>query len=418
MNKAASSKIEAEIVIESIGHKGDGVGFHHGRPVFVPLTVPGDRVRIRIEGERGEALEILQPGADRAKPSCRHFGDCGGCALQHVVPASYAPWKRAQVVNALSQRGLSGVAVDDAVILSPRVRRRVVLKGLRTANGAVLGFNRRAAHQLVDIAECVIASPAIEAMIAPLRGVLAELLTPRAWVKIALTDSDSGIDCAFEGEAKLNLDGLQTLAAFAESRDLARVSWNGDPVAVRRTPIVLFDGVAVALPSKSFLQASCVADHELTSQITTRLGDATRIADLFAGLGTFSIPLARRARVSAFDSDAESIAALQSAARVNALPIETERRDLFRKPLNEKELAPFDVVVFDPPRAGALEQCEMLANSNVKRIIAVSCNPASFARDARVLVDGGYRLESVTPVDQFLWSDHIELVAAFTRSTV
>lgn len=407
--------IEAEITIDSVGHKGDGVAMHAGRAVFVPLTAPGDRVRVRLEGERGELLEILAPSADRAPPPCRHFGACGGCALQHLAPSFYGEWKHAQVFNALAQRGFHDVAVEPAVVLPPRVRRRIVLKALRTATRVVLGFNRRVSHQLVDIAECVIASPALEAMFAPLRAVLASILRPKEWTKIALTESEAGLDCAFESETKLKLEALQTLARFAEEHDLARISWNGDPFAERRAPFITFEGVPVSLPPKHFLQASRAADHVLTERVLAGAGEARRIVDLFCGLGTFSIPLARRARVQAFDGDAAAIAALQTAARARTLPLEAERRDLFRRPLSAKELAAFDAAVFDPPRAGAREQCEAMAQSSIARIVAVSCSPASFARDARILVDGGFRLERVTPVDQFLWSPHVELTAVFSR---
>lgn len=405
----------AEVTIDSVGHKGDGVAAHEGRALYVPFTVAGDRARAKIDGDQGLVLDIVAPGADRAAPHCRHFGECGGCVLQHMAPPAYAAWKRAQVVNALAQRGLGGITVDEAVILPPHSRRRVVLKALRTGQGVVLGFNRRASHQLIDIGECVIASPAIEALIEPLRFVFSETLHPKEWAKIAVTETDSGLDCACESETQLKLPALERLVAFAERYDLARIAWNGDPVAARRAPFIAFDGIAVTLPPKHFLQASRAADQILTDRVRNFIGTPRRVADLFCGLGTFSIPLSRTARVKGFDSEEASLSALQSARRANNLPIETERRDLFRRPLSAKECNAFDAVVFDPPRAGALEQCQALAESDVQRIVAVSCNPASFARDARVLIDGGYRLERVTPVDQFLWSAHVELVALFSR---
>jgi 23S rRNA (uracil1939-C5)-methyltransferase len=413
---APKDRATLDVTIESIGHKGDGVAVHEGRALYVPFTVAGDRARVRIEGERGELQALLKAGTDRAEPPCVHFGDCGGCALQHVSPPAYAEWKRTQVVTALAQRGFGDMPVEPCIVLPPRVRRRLVAKALRTSQTVVLGFNRRATHQLIDVRECVIASPNLVRMFPELRDVLSNILPVKAWAKIALTESDAGVDCAFESETKLALPGLQALADFAEAQDLARVSWNGDPVAERRAPFVTFADSAVKLPPKSFLQASRAADEALTRLVLESIDEPRHVADLFCGLGTFALPLATGGRrVHAYDSDAASIASLQSAARANGLSLEAAARDLFRRPLSEKELNGFDAVVFDPPRAGAIEQAQALAASGVPRVVAVSCSPASFARDARVLVDGGYRLMRVTPVDQFLWSAHVELVAAFSR---
>jgi 23S rRNA (uracil1939-C5)-methyltransferase len=411
----------ALVSIAAVGHKGDGIADIDGRTIYVPLTLAGDRARVEIEGERARLVELLAPGPERIAAACRHFGACGGCALQHMALPAYAAWKRELVVQALAQRGFDGAPIAPTLVLPPHVRRRVVLKAVKTQAKVVVGFNRRAAHEVIDIDECAIARPAIVEHLPCLRAALECVLPPKAFAKIALCETDAGLDCAVEGEGRPSLAALQALADYAARADLARVSWNGDPIATRRAPFVTFAGVTVALPAKYFLQASREAEEALTALVRESLvrearGPIGRVADLFAGLGTFSIPLAAHARVHAYDGEATAMTALAQAARANGLPILAERRDLFRRPLSGDELSGFDAVVLDPPRAGAEAQCAALAASaRVPRVVIVSCSPASFARDARLLVEGGYRLETVTPVDQFRWSAHVELVASFSR---
>jgi 23S rRNA (uracil1939-C5)-methyltransferase len=398
-----------------IGHKGDG---ETAEGVYVPFTVPGDRVKVEVEGDRGRIVEIVEPGPTRAKPVCRHFVICGGCALQHVEPAAYRAWKREQVVHALAQRGITNIDIAPLVAFAPRTRRRAVFTAKLVEGAVFIGFQERGSHHIVDMAECHVLQPDLFALVAKLRAALADILPEHARAEIDVTRADNGIDMSM-GVGRMTLDGaLRTkLAALAASLGLVRLSVNGELVAQSAPPVIRWAGAEVTPPPGAFLQAVPEAEAALQSLVTEAVGKAKRVADLFAGCGAFTFPLARQAAVAAYDSEAAAIEALAAARGAPGLkPITAERRDLFRRPLLKHELDAFDAVVIDPPRAGAKAQCEQLAVSKVKTIAAVSCSPTTFARDARTLIDGGYGLKSVTPVDQFLWSPHIELVAVFERS--
>lgn len=416
---APSAPREAEVLIERIGHDGDGVADLAGKPVFVPFTVPGDRVRVALDGARGQVLVRIEDGPERADPRCRHFSVCGGCQLQHLSGPAYATWKRAEVENALAQRGIADAPITALVPLPPGTRRRAALSFERTKAGAVLGFHKARRRDLVDVEDCPVLLPAIVARLEDLRLWLAEIFTPGTQGMLALLETEGGLDAALslarepEDARRLSL----ALAEGARKLDLARVALRGEVIVERRPPVLYVAGVPLVPPPGAFLQASAEAERVLTGFVTEGVGAARRVADLFAGLGTFSLALAQRAAVHAVDANAELIAALSKAARhaQGLKPVTVETRDLFRAPLDRETLSRFEAVVFDPPRAGARMQCEMLAASTVERVVAVSCNPATFARDARVLLDGGFRLDWVKPVDQFLWSAEIELVAQFSR---
>ncbi len=394
------------IDINSLGQHGDGVGLVDGKKVFVPFTLPGERVEALVEGERGTLAEVLEPSPDRIEPFCRYFGTCGGCSLQHVGPAPYAAFKRELVQNALEHANVAAVATPmrDARGLG---RRRATLHVRR--NGA--GYMRAKSHDVLDIDLCPILVPGLQKA-APRT---ARTLYPIAGdCDVAITLTDTGLDLAVRSDRKLR---PAQLASFAEAHQLARLTFNGDPVLMARTPAVKMARAMVELPPASFLQATRAAEEMLGDLVLEGIGAAKSVADLFCGVGPFALRLAEKARVYAADSDRPAIAALQKA--VNHLqglkPVTVQVRDLFRDPLAPVELAPHDAVVFDPPRAGAEGQCRELARSKVKTVIAVSCDPKTFARDAAILIGGGYRLESVTPVDQFSWSTHVEVVGVFRR---
>ena len=419
----------AELTIDEIGARGDGVASFEGTRVFVPLTVPGDRVRVRLgegkgDGVRGDVLEVLEPGPGRGDPACGHFGTCGGCTLQHMDDASYAAWKVGLVRAALARVRLDGVPFEPLARTAAGGRRRARLAALRRGKKVWLGFNERLSHRLVDLAACPVLVPRLEALLPPLRAVLAEALPDGAGCDAVLADLEGGIDLLLVGPKALDRAARERLVAFAEAAGVARLSWQADdrspaePLAHRSPVVARFAGVAVVPPPGAFLQASAAGEAALVAAVLETVGDSAgtggRVADLFAGLGTFSIPLAQRSSVHAVEGDAPALAAL--ARTVHGLRLTTERRNLFEDPLTPKELARFDAVVFDPPRAGAAEQARALAGSKVPLVVAVSCNPASFARDARTLVDGGYAFRRVYPVDQFLWSAHVEVVGVFARS--
>ena len=414
---------EIVLTIESVGVRGDGVAHDDGKPVYVPFSAPGDRVRVRLSNDkgerRGEIVEMLATGG-RAKPICAHFGACGGCALQHLTDEAYAAAKLGWLRGALAQHGFADVEIAPLRRLAPGTRRRARL-ALARGTGVVAGFHGRMSHAIVDMRECHVLHPALFALVEPLRRLAAVLLPKKGTAAASLTLGDAGVDVLLELPKVPGLDALEALARFAAAHDLARLSWQAGkvlaPVAQRRPVRAVFAGVAVDLPPDAFLQASVEADAVLGALVLDAVGTLRRVADFYSGVGTFTFALASRAPVHAVEGDAEAAKALgHAAARANlGGRVTVERRDLARRPVSGEDLARFDAVVFDPPRTGAAAQSRELAASPVPRVVAVSCNPATFARDARILVDGGYTLAHVTPVDSFIWSPHLELVARFER---
>ncbi len=425
MSKAAAP--EAELVIDSIGVRGDGVARHEGRPVYVPFTAPGDRVRVRLGARHGEGsaatlVELLAPG-ERATPVCRHFGACGGCALQHLAGPAYVAAKERQIAEALRQHALAAAEIAPLLRLAPGTRRRARFALEHPCAGPPLvGFHARASHRVVDMRECAVLDPKLLALVETLRQAVPRFLPRGSTGAATATLGDSGIDLLLDLPAAPALAALEDLASFAAAQDLARLLWRAPgveepvPAAIRRKPRIVFAGVPVDLPPDAFLQASIAAEAALVEEVLAGIGAASPVADLYAGLGTFSLALAARAAVHAVEGSRAAAAALSAAgARAGLARLTVECRDLEARPLAPEELARYDAVVFDPPRAGARAQSAALARSRVPRIVAVSCSPASFARDARLLVDGGYRLARVQPIDQFVWSPHVELVARFER---
>jgi 23S rRNA (uracil1939-C5)-methyltransferase len=397
-------KAEETVEIVKLGHAGDGVT-EDG--LFVPYTLPGDVVRIAREGARARLRNVITPGAWRVPPPCPHFGRCGGCALQHVAREPYLQWKRDLVVTALKQRAFSDVAVEDIHAVSPGTRRRANFKAQASRAGVLVGFYEAASRNLIDLSECPILVPQLARLMAPLRTHLAGLMRPNETAELLATLTDSGIDLALKLKRRRAADLLTALSELALSLKLARLSWNGEDVAMAAAPVIKIGRFQVTLPPDAFLQPTKEGERSAAK--------ARRVADLFSGCGTFALALAGEHAVHAVDSVAPQIEALSAAAKQGQAKLSSEVRDLFRRPLLAAELSRFDAVVLDPPRPGAAEQARALAQSEVARILYVSCNAASFARDARILADGGYRLECVRPLDQFLWSPHVELFAEFSR---
>ena len=411
-----------EITIRRLGAGGDGIGRGaDGTPVYVPGALPGERWRVRLGRRRGRgvvavAATMLSASADRVTPPCPHFESCGGCAAQHLAPAAYAAWKRGLVVEALSRRGLGRAPVAELVRIPPATRRRARLAAERRRGKPVLGFHRRHRREVVDIATCGVLAPALAAALEPLRDACDALLGEGERLGLQLLASDSGLDVVIHGERDPSLAEREQLAALAAEADFARLTWACDDdrqaIAWRRPVQIDFAGIVVQPPPGGFLQASREGEAAIRAAVTSAVAGAARIADLFCGCGTLALPLARARAVHAIDSDADAVAALRAAAPPR---LTSAVRDLFSAPLAGDELGGFNAVIFDPPHAGAGAQAAALAASPVPVVVAVSCNPASFARDARLLADGGYAIESVTPIDQFPWSGEIELVAVFRR---
>lgn len=399
--------------ITALGAQGDGIAVVDGARLYVPFALPGERVR-RPEGE-GLPDIVSAPSPDRVAPVCRHFGVCGGCAAQHMSDALYAAWKRDQVVAAFAQRGLEP-DIAPLVRVAPGTRRRAVLTAKVRDGRALLGFHRQRSHDLVDVQECPVLLPAIVDKLPALRALCAGL--PQGEARVTVLATRAGLDVAIEGVRAPAGAAMARLVSLALEGGVARLTLAGAPLVERAVPTLPVGGVETAVPPGVFVQAVAEAERALVQRVVDATEGARRVADLFCGVGTFALPLAAGARVLAVDSHAPAIAALRAAAqrRQGLKPIETKVRDLFREPLSSLELKAFDAVVFDPPRAGAVAQARQLAQSSVKTLVAVSCDAGTLARDVRLLVDGGYAIESVTPIDQFLYAPHVEIVAVLRRT--
>jgi 23S rRNA (uracil1939-C5)-methyltransferase len=349
---------------------------------------------------------------------CQHFGLCGGCSYQELPADAYRELKRGMVVDALAQAGLANTAVSDPIEVPPNTRRRAVFKIAKRAGAVQVGFHAAQSHAIVDMRECLVLTPKLFALTAHLREIMGTVLSDGDNSEVHATDTDTGIDMAIRWPRKQKPETTLQFARWAQGKGIARVTANGDIITEQATPSVRFGKAKVALPLESFLQPTREGEAALLAKVREALGNAKSIADFFAGCGTFSLPLAENAKIHAVEQDKPALAALAEAARntQGLKPVTTEARDLFKIPVSGDELKPFDAALLDPPRAGAQAQVAALAVSKIKRIAYVSCNAASFARDARVLADAGFKMSAVTPVDQFLWSSHIELVAGFRRS--
>jgi len=348
---------------------------------------------------------------------CIHFGACGGCSLQDLTPADYRAGKRQTVVDALARAGLGDVTVEEAVMAPLRSRRRAVFKFGRKAGAVEIGFHAAKSHAIVDMRECLVLREGLLGLAAILRAALLPVLNEGEKGEVHVSETATGFDLAFRWNRKLTPALTAELARTLSRPDIARIIFNGETVLEQRRPMVELAGIAVTPPPHGFLQATVEGETALQQKVLGLAKGAKTIADLFAGLGTFSLPLARAAKVHAVEEDGAALQALAAAARAakGLKPITTEKRDLFKRPLAPRELAPFDTVVLDPPRAGAEAQVRQLAASSVASIAYVSCDAGSFARDAAILAAAGFAPGPVTPIDQFLFSSHIELVAGFSR---
>ncbi len=409
-----------ELTVSRLGAQGDGLA-RDG--VFVSGALPGERVRASVVGERAETLEVLEPSPDRVAAPCPHFGACGGCLLQHWAPAPYLAWKAELVREALARERIE-TQILPPWAAAPGSRRRLALHARRGSQGAaVLGFKARRSWDLVPIEVCAVADPRLVAAFPALRRLAAGLFeAPKSAPILHVTLTETGLDVDISGVERragaLSADARMRLGASAAEDDIARVTLDGEVLYLSRHPMVRVGPAMVELPPGGFLQAVAEAEDVMGAFVAEALAGAASIADLYCGVGAFALRLAAQAPVLAADVSAGAVRALAAAQGTapGLKPITTEARDLARRPLLAHDLRKIEAAVIDPPRAGAPEQHRELAASKVSRIAGVSCNPATFARDARVLIDAGFTLERVLPVDQFLWSPHIELVGVFTRS--
>lgn len=418
---------QAELTVEGLGGRGDGLSSFDGRPVFLPGALPGERVLARLTspkagGFRGEILELIEPSPDRVEAECPHFGSCGGCSLQHLSADAYRQWKGGLAVEALARRGVEAASVSPLQSVPARSRRRATLAARRQGQKVLLGFREQLSHRIVDIQSCMILRPALFDLLAPLRSLLADILPQDMQIDLHLLESETGCDVLMRAPFAMGLREREALATFAREQDLAQLSWEQEdwpePVALRRQPIITFGKVAVQPWPGAFLQATAEGEALLRQAVFDFLPDgATKVADLFSGCGAFTFSLAEKVSVRAVEGEEAAVATLDAAARRSGLSggVSAVCRDLARDPLRPDELEQFDAVVLDPPRTGAPEQCAQIAKSQVNAVIMLSCNSSTFSRDIKILVDGGFKLMEVRPIDQFLWTGHLEIAASLRR---
>ena len=408
-------------MIDHVGHHGDGVAIAGSGNIYVPFALAGETIEAGpVPGhhpDRRRLLKVETASAERITPFCPHFGVCGGCAIQHWDAAAYSAWKRDLVVATLAQAGIDG-DVASLVDAHGAGRRRITLHArMGTHEVLKVGYAASGSHDIIPIDRCPILDPHLNGAIEVAWALAEPLISIGKPLDIQVTATDSGLDVDVRGSGPLSTALITQLSRIAEQHRLARLTRHGELVLMRTPPVVAMWTANVALPPGSFLQATVAGEEMLAALVAEHCKRARQIADLFCGVGPFALRLAAKAKVNAFDNDAGAVTALQKAATSTSglKPVRAEPRDLYRRPLMPQELRDYDTVVFDPPRQGAQAQATQLAASKVPTVVAVSCNVSTFARDAKILIDGGYRIEGVTPVDQFRHTPHVELVARFRR---
>jgi 23S rRNA (uracil1939-C5)-methyltransferase len=399
--------------IRRLGHHGDGIA---DGPVYVPRALPGEEVEGTVTGDRLGDVRIVTPSPQRVRPPCAHYRACGGCALQHASDGFVADWKAGVVRAALAAQGLPA-PIRTVHTSPPRSRRRATLAGRRTKGGALVGFHARASDSLVTVTDCHLLHPLLARVLPVVHALTATGAARSTEVAFALTATETGVDIAATGGKPADAALTTALVAVAGQPGVARLTWNGEVLALFTPPVLRVGGVAVTPPPGAFLQATAEGEAALVAAVAEAVTDASPVVDLFAGLGTFTLPLARRQPVHAVEGEAALTRALGVAIRAEQglKPVTVETRDLFRNPLTPEDLTAFRAAVIDPPRAGAEAQTRALAASRVGTVAMVSCNPVTFARDARILTDAGFSIDWIDIVDQFRWSPHVELAARLTR---
>jgi 23S rRNA (uracil1939-C5)-methyltransferase len=422
LNSSSTRAVVERLVIDRVGHRGDGVAFADGQTVYVPYALAGETVEVDAvpdHPDRRRLLQVERASPQRVTPFCRHFAVCGGCAIQHWEAERYRAWKRDIVVETLAQAKLD-CEVAPLIDAHGLGRRRITLHArIGTHNVLKVGFAAANSHDIIPVDRCPILAPGLSGALDAGRAIAEPLISIGKPLDIQIAATDNGLDVDVRGSGPLPAATIAMLSRVAGQHRLARLTRHGELVLMRAPPTIAIGAAQLTLPPGSFLQATAAGEEALAALVSGHCQRARHIADLFCGVGPFALRLAARSRISAFDNDAGAVAALQKAAAAASTsglkPIKAEARDLFRRPLMPQELRDYDAVVFDPPRQGAQAQVRQLAASKIPLVVAVSCNVATFARDARIMVDGGYTLEDVTPVDQFRHTPHVELVAKFKR---
>lgn len=410
------------LTIARMGHQGDGIAETPNGLVFVPGALPGEVISAEVKDGRAEQFDLLEPSPDRRPIHSETYAECGVAPMQHWADEPYLAWKREVIIQTLAREGIE-TEVEATVAVPQASRRRLALHARSGPGGRVLlGFKARRSWRLVELTDCPVSDPALIAALPGLAKVAAPFLGhPKSAPTLHVTLTDTGLDVDVTGVEKksggLTADVRARAIAAAHEADLARLSLDGDTLVMARQPRITFGRATVPLPPAAFLQAAPAAEAAMVSRAVEAVRGAKKVADLFCGAGTFTFPLAEVAGVIAADSSAASIAALKAGVSTaqGLKTIEAQARDLFRRPLSPYDLKGCEAIVIDPPRAGALEQTQQLPGTKASLVVGVSCNPQTFARDARILIDAGFRLEKVTPIDQFLWSTHVELVGVFRR---
>jgi 23S rRNA (uracil1939-C5)-methyltransferase len=420
LNFSSARAVVERLVIDHVGHRGDGVAFADGQTVYVPYALAGETVEVApVPGhpDRRRLLQVERASPQRVTPFCQHFGICGGCAIQHWDTERYRAWKRDIVVDTLAQAKLA-CEVAPLIDAHGLGRRRITLHArMGTHDVLKVGFAAANSHDIIPVDRCPILAPGLSGALDAGWTIAEPLISIGKPLDIQITATDNGLDVDVRGSGPLPAATIAMLSRVAEQHRLARLTRHGELVLMRTPPTITIGAAQVTLPPGSFLQATAAGEEALAALVSGHCKRAKHIADLFCGVGPFALRLAANSRISAFDGDAGAVTALQKAATSTSglKPIKAEARDLFRRPLMPQELRDYDTIVFDPPRQGAQAQAQQLAASKIPVVVAVSCNVATFARDARILVDGGYTIEGVTPVDQFRHTPHVELVARFKR---
>ncbi len=405
------------VTISRIGHQGDGIGEINGKAVFVPYSIESEELVVTGSNARKQIVTIAKASPHRIEPFCQYFGQCGGCLLQHVEHQRYLDWKQEILLEAFNREGLT---IDPLAMRSYEKtnRRKAVLTARKHAAGVILGFSERGSNDLIDIQNCPILIPELNAVLDKVRDLAKVIGLDKGEIRINLLHCINGIDLSMTFKGKVNDALIRAVISHTAARAFIRLTLNGEIVFESQKPVLKIGTAQVTPPPNSFVQAVTTAEHDMADLVVDHLSKCKKTADLFSGFGTFALRLAEKSLVYAAESNEAALAAMDRAWRETGGKLKTithEKRDLFRRPMNVKDLKYFDGAVFDPPRAGAEAQARELAKSPVRKIAAVSCNPQTLARDVKLLVDGGFKIKSVTPIDQFAYTPHLEAVVLLER---